>query len=278
MERWRPIMLLSLAIVIGLIASVLTYRWLQKGSPGSEKTPAQTLEIATALVDLNWGTVIQETMIKMTPFLYTSLPPGSFSDAKSLRGRVLIYPVKANEPILESRLASIDVKTGGVAPLISPDKRAMAVKVDKVIGVSGFIFPGHRIDVLVTVATTEKESAQITKTVLENILVLAVGSEVKEQEKDKPATVDVITLEVTPEEAEKLGLAASQGRLQLALRNPTDTKDVLTRGVKIPNLLASYTPGYEAVKAGKKVWRATPEKKAFTVELIKGNTVITQKF
>ena len=100
----------------------------------------------------------------------------------------------------------------------------MGVKVDKVVGVSGFIHPGNRVDVLVTLSRNERQNEPTTKIVLENILVLATGTELEKSGKqEKPAQVDVITLEVTPEEGEKLALAASEGKLQLALRNYTDT-------------------------------------------------------
>lgn len=157
----------------------------------------------------------------------------------------------------------------------------MAVKVDKVVGVSGFILPGHRVDVLVTIAKAEKVQQPITKIVLENIPVLAVGTEVEQAagQKEKAAPVDVITLEVSPEEGEKLALAASEGKLQLALRNYTDTEDVLTRGTTVPNLLASYA-GSSPEKKGTGVRRAAPAQptRGFTVELIKGAKVSEVKF
>jgi pilus assembly protein CpaB len=245
-------------------------------------------------------------MIEIKPFLKKSLPGGYFPDTASLAGRVLIFPVKGKEPIFESRLAPISVKTGGVAAMVSPKKRAIAVKVDKVIGVSGFIHPGNRVDVLVTLGSASgKTSTPITKTVLENILVLTTGPEIEMKGKEeKPFPAEVITLEVSPEEAEKLALAAAEGRLQLALRNFTDTEDILTKGTTIPALLSSYSsygPGKE-IKASpvkiaisknpnqnktpmpaieKKVEseKPVPEiKPVFIVELIKGSKVSELKF
>ncbi len=136
------------------------------------------------------------------------------------------------------------MKVGGVAAVITPKKRAVAVKVDKVIGVSGYIHPGNRVDVLITLGTG-KTYAPVTKTILENVLVLAVGSETKERKgfEEKSSPTDVITLEVTPEEAEKLALAATEGRLQLALRNFSDTENVVTQGTTLSTLLGSYSQG-----------------------------------
>jgi pilus assembly protein CpaB len=209
----------------------------------------------------------------------------------------LTSPVKANEPIFETKLAPTSVKTGGVAAVITPKKRAVAIRVDKTIGVSGFIHPGNRVDVLVTIRREGAQTA-MTKTVLENILVLAVGPETEIKGKgEKPSDVDVITIEVTPEEAEKLALAASEGKVQLTLRNFSDSEDVMTKGMTIPALLASYS-GYSAVSETKPVatvstrrpaFSKTPthvtEKKAesekqkpFVVEVIKGGKSSETKF
>jgi len=243
MGKYRPFMLFGVAIIIAFIVTILVIKWLQKRVEVREAVPLETLDIAIAKIDLKWGTAITNEMIEIKPFLKKSLPGGYFQDTASLAGRVLVFPVKSKEPIFESRLAPISVKTGGVAAMVSPKKRAIAVKVDKVIGVSGFIHPGNRVDVLVTLASASgKTSTPITKTVLENILVLTTGPEIETKGKEeKPFPAEVITLEVSPEEAEKLALAAAEGRLQLALRNFTDTEDILTKGTTIPALLSSYS-------------------------------------
>ena len=233
-------MLLGVAVIIALMTSLLIYGYLQQ--KGSVKEVAVEIQpTVVAAVDLSWGTRITNEMLKKADFLKESLTTGYFSDPALVVGRVLIYPVKVNEPILESRLAPVEVNTGGVAAVISPKKRAVAVKVDKVIGVSGFIHPGNRVDVLMTLATGRTFNP-VTKTILENILVLAVGSETKERRgmEEKSSPTDVITLEVTPEEAEKLALAATEGRLQLALRNFSDTEKVITRGTTVSTLVGSH--------------------------------------
>jgi pilus assembly protein CpaB len=289
MGKYRPFIFLGVAVIIALITSVLIYNFLQRKARVKE-VALETLPIAVAKVDLNWGTVISKEVIEMKPFLKKTLPGGYFSDLSFLTGRVLISPVKANEPIFESKLAPTTIKTGGVAAVVSPKKRAVAVKVDKVIGVAGFIYPGNRVDVLVTIAT-QKTSEPITKIVLENILVLAAGPEIQAKGKEEKATpVDVITLEVTPEEAEKLALAATEGKLQLALRNFIDTEDVHTRGITIPALLAGYSAPKETKPVTRKgapvkkpapaVTKAPEEKKppVFVVELIKGTKASEVKF
>jgi pilus assembly protein CpaB len=157
-----------------------------------------------------------------------------------MEGRILVVSLKQNEPILESKLAPTSVSTGGVSAVVTPGKRAVSVKGDKVLGISGFIKPGNRVDVLVTLS--RGKNRDITKIVLENVLVLATGKELQENDKGKPSPVDVYTMEVTPQEGEKLTLAASKGSLQFALRNVTDAETVLTRGATIAKTLASFRP------------------------------------
>ena len=279
MSRYRPFFLLAAAVVVALISTLLIYNYIQKKA-SRKSVAAETQTVAVAVVDLNWGAVIKKEMVKTEPYLKSSLPVGYFPDSASLEGRVLLSPVKAKEPILESRLAPTTMKTGGVAAVVSPKKRAVGVRVDRVIGVAGFIHPGNRVDVLVTI-TSQEIKQPITKIVLENILVLAAGPEVEQKGKgEKPAQVDVITLEVTPEDAEKLAMSVTQGKIQLALRNFSDNEDALTKGITIPALLASYSGGSPMKSAKPGPRRPTQAKKpvsdkpeALTVELIKGGKV-----
>ncbi len=274
-----PVIMLVVALLIAGVVSYWSYGLLQTKS-AVQTTTADTQQVAVASFDLKWGTVITREVVKTQPYLKESLPTGYIADPAAAVGRVVLYPMQINEPFTESKLAPASVKAGGVAAIISPKKRAMAVKVDKVVGVAGFIYPGHRVDVLVSLAKTDKVPEPITKTVLENIPVLAVGTEIEQTgQKEKPAQVDVITLEVTPEEGEKLALAATEGKLQLALRNYTDNEDVMTRGTTVPNLLASYA-GSGPGKKSTGTRRTAPAEPArgFTVELIKGNKVSEVKF
>jgi len=272
MGKWGPIIFLGLAVIVGLIISVLTYNWLQQKTVEKREVSLQTQMAVVADKDLSLGIVLTKDMIKAVPLIATSLPQGYFSEPSALDGRILISSVKANELILESKLAPIDVKIGGVAAVISPNKRAMAVKVDYVTGVAGFIYPGNRVDVLVALQTVQN-SIPIAKTVLQNVLVLAVGSEVEVREKrEKPMQVDTVTLEVTPEEAEKLALAGTQGRLHLALRNYLDSKDVFTKGATESTLLASYSSSIieQEMVSGEGTQKTFGDQQVSTVELIKG--------
>ncbi len=276
----RAVMMLSLAILIALSVTLVTYNWLQEKTTVLRSLETQSVMISES--DLAWGTVITREMLKPAPYLKSSLPNGYFTDAASLQGRTLLFPIKANEPIFESRLAPKNTQ-GGITAIIAPKKRAMAVKVDKVVGVSGFVHPGNRVDVLVSLSQRGNITAPITKTVIENVLVLAAGTEMDKTNKDKPSPVDVITLEVTPEEGERLALAATEGRLQLSLRNGSDTAEVLTRGTTIPMLLTSHKLGTERVEAKKIVKARAPVPSVsapipLKVELIQGTKLIEVKY
>ena len=276
MNRARPFILLGAAVLIALITTLLIYNWLQKKSGvGQLATTMKTRPAVVALTDLTWGSVISKEMVGTKPFLGDSMPPGSIADPVSIIGRVVISPIKKGEPILDSRLAPTELNKGGVAAVLGPNKRAMAIKVDKVVGVSGFVHPGNRVDVLVTMANKQGElSTTMTKVVLENMLVLATGPQVEETGKQEKSTpVDVITLEVSPEEAEKLALAATEGKVVLALRSYTDTAAVKTRGTTIPNLMSSLTEGAKAQPGtrAKVVRKEIPAPRIFTVQLFQGS-------
>jgi pilus assembly protein CpaB len=148
--------------------------------------------------------------------------------------------VVAGEPVLESRLAPTTLKQGGIPAVLKPGTRAISVQGNKVLGIAGFIKPGNRVDVLLTIQKPGSEE-EFTKTILENMLVLASGTQIVESSDGKTSPVDVYTLEVTPDQGERLTLAASEGRLQFALRGSVDDEVVLTRGVTLPEVLKSLS-------------------------------------
>ena len=240
--------------------------------------PLPSRKVAVAARDLFWGTTLTAEMLKLEP--ETSLPevyrskirglegclpettaqPGDcyFSDPKSLADRFLLTDLKAHEPILASE------STDRGMPAVTR-QRAMAVKVDTIVGVAGFVKPGNRVDVLVTL----RESPPITKIVLQNILVLATGVTMERKGNERePSQVNVITLDVSPLDAEKLALASNQGELRLALRNFRDVDRIRTPGATIPSLLASDRLP-ERSGTGQTAKRRT-------VEVIKGGQVETK--
>jgi pilus assembly protein CpaB len=278
MQRYGGFVLLGLALLMALFTSASLYNWLEQQRtslkpPRSQVVGLPTDKVVVATVDLFWGTTLTAEMIKLVSFPSQSLPEGYFSTVESATGRISITNIKANEPILDAKLAPRDVTQGGMAAVTQLEKRAMAVRVDDVVGVAGFINPGNRVDVLVTL----QQSPPKTKTVLQNVLVLATGTQMERQGNGtKPRQVRVMTVEVTPEEAEKLALAAHEGKVTMALRNYANTKPILTTGATVSALLNSYRLHQERVrrKAPPPTLQAPPRQ----VEIIKGGTVQTLTF
>ena len=270
----RPGVFLGLAVGIALVTAILAYNWFQgqrQQVPQPVEQKVVTVEgvpIAVASADMAWGTPISKEMIREVPFPQESLPAGHFKKLEDLKGRVLLTPVTRNEPILESKLAPIEIKSGGVVAVLDPEKRAMAVKVNEVVALPGFIKPGDRVDVMVTFSDGKK--GQITKTVLENMRVLAIGTQMERApEGEKPVPVKIITFEVSLIEAEKLAMASNGGQIRLALRSPLNPATKKTRGATFKDLKASFQAA--PPKRAKK-------KKRDRVEVIKGNAKSVLKF
>lgn len=240
MGKFRALVPIAISLIIAIVGTVFLYKWIERQRGPKEIVQVEKMDAAPIVVsagNLPWGTKLKPEMIKMAPYLEESLPVGYFSSSIDLKDRVIIAPLKLNEPITESKLAPASVKTGGVSAVLKPGMRAIAVKGDKIIGISGFINPGNRVDVIVTVEEPKTKKIK-SKIFLENTAVLATGTQIERNEKGEPMPVDVYTLEVTPKQAEKVALAASEGRLQFALRGVTDSEDSVTKAVTVPELLA----------------------------------------
>ena len=274
MKKYRPQLFFAAAVVIGLITSLLALGWLRNAEfrqVAEAAIPmAATAEVVVAKADLAWGTKLTPEMLQVVNYPAGALPDGYYKNIDDLKEAVLLNELKANEVILRSKLASGKDVGSGVAAVTDPMKRAMSVKVDEVIGVSGFIKPGDRVDVMVTIEPDSKSQNPIAKLILGNLKVLAAGMQYEKNGNEKdPKPVQVMTLEVDIEEAEKLALASTQGKLRLALRNPLNVEKVLTKGANVASLLASFRPK-EAKKA--------VEPEFFYVEVIKGGDRKQMKF
>ncbi len=268
------------ALLIAFIVALVTYtKFSKKTEVETEAVMVKPEPVAVATTDLAWGTTLDPHMIKVMPYLKESLPAGHFTDPSNLEGRTVLYPISVNEPIFESRLAPTTAGAGGIAAVVKPSKRGIAIKVDKIIGVAGFLHPGHRVDVIVTFHPDEHE--HISKTVLENVLVLATGPKMEtDSKKKKPQQVTVVTLEVTPDEAERLALSMLEGSISLTLRNYADTEDVFTEGYNISSLLSSYKKrldvSWTSEETGTETTTAGPP--IYSIELIKGNNMSKVEF
>lgn len=235
MKNSRALIMFVVALAAGLAAALSASRWLVQTSTSG------VTSVAVANQDLSLGEPIEANMIHTISWPAGSVPPGAFNDSKLLEGRVVRTSVSKGEPVIEAQLAPAGTK-GGLSAVIADGKRAITVRVNDVVGVAGFALPGNYVDVIVnTQAPGHTDQLSISKTVLEKILVLAVAQQVS-REDTAPKVVDAVTLEVTPQQAEKLDLARSVGTLSLVLRNQVDEKRLTTDGATKDTLLGIVAP------------------------------------
>lgn len=237
MRNLKAIGLLILAIVTGLAAAMYAAGWVaQRGTLASTK-------VAVAAVDIELGSKINPQMVTLAEWPSASVPDGAFRDVKDLQERVVKVGIQRGDAILERKLSPPGSK-GGLSAVIAEGKRAMTVRVNDVVGVAGFALPGTYVDVMVNTQEAAKaggEPGQISLTVLEHVLVLAVAQEASRDE-TKPKVVSAVTLELSPEDTEKLDLARSVGTLSLVLRNQLDKQAVATTGITRAQLLGMRQP------------------------------------
>ena len=226
----------GVAIVAGLLAALLITRYLERRTV-SVSTP--TSKIVVAAMDLPLATHLRPEQLRMADWPVTAMPPGAIRDVKDAVDHILTSRVLEGEPLLPGKLAARDAGNG-LAALIPANMRAIAVRVDDVVGVAGFVHPDDRVDVIVTIHPAKPADAEsISKVILQNVKVLAVGKELEVNDRNRnqanPATV--ATLLVNPEESEKLALSATEGRLMLTLRSWTDNQAVITQGMNASTLI-----------------------------------------
>lgn len=237
MARMRVFIVLALAIAAGGTFAFGTYRYMQN-------VPARTVEVPTSHVvvaasDLQLGAELKAGDLRTIQWPAGAVPEGSFSNPEELVGRGLIFPVVQNEPFLPSKLAPKEAGAG-LPPVIQPGYRALSVRVNDVVGVAGYVLPGTRVDVVATVNPTQQPTDITSKVILTNVLVLAAGTKIeRDADGNKPIQVNVVTLLVNPDEAERLTLASTEGKIQLALRNPMDQTAPHTPGVRPAGLMGS---------------------------------------
>ena len=232
-ERTQLIVVLAIAAICGLAASVATFRFLKEKERAiaeramvTPPSPPPTAPVVVARQELAPGGLIGRSALELVEWPKDHLPAQSFSQMDSLVRRKVKTRVFRGEPITEMRLVPKG-EPGGLQVRIPPGMRAMSLKVDPEVGVSGFIEPGSRVDVIASLPLEGGE--RLTKVVLQNILVLAVGHEL-ESENDKPKETTTVTLALSPEETEKLALARSEGQIMLALRDLLDDHTYQTPG------------------------------------------------
>jgi pilus assembly protein CpaB len=235
MRNKRFFIVLVGALMFGVLAAVSVSRYLSSAQAYTKNLN----KVAVAKVAIPLGSKIVAEQITVVQFPKESTPDGAFDSPEKLAGRVAVVNIAAREPITEARLAP-EGTAAGLSAIIPEGYRAMTVKVDDAAGISGFIMPGTLVDVVVTLDPREGSGHQdpIAKIVLQNIKVLASGQNIDKPENEREAnSVKAVTLQVTPEQAEKLALASTEGRLQLVMRSQIDQGDEQTPGVNKRNLL-----------------------------------------
>jgi pilus assembly protein CpaB len=277
--RNRIFAVLVLAVVAGGGLAYGTYNAINTQPVKTVATPTQPVVVSAA--DLPLGTELKKEDLTVVNFPVGAAPEGSFSKPADVIGRGLIVSTVKNEIILNAKLASKEAGAG-LPPVIPDGMRAVSVRVNEVIGVAGYVLPGTRVDVVATASPNGSPQEATSKVVLSNVQVLTAGTRLEQdQEKGKPMQVTVVTLLVYPEQSERLALASTEGKIQLALRNPLDTSAPETPGIRPAVLLglakaASAKTTASNTGAKRKVaGPVTPESPVAaplpTVEMIRGD-------
>ncbi|SDF93985.1 MULTISPECIES: Flp pilus assembly protein CpaB [unclassified Duganella] len=291
MRNTRALTMIGVALFLALAAVVVAAQWIAGQSASNSN------KVAVALLDISMGARITPELVHMVDWPASSVPPGAATDIKTLEGRITRANIQRGEPISEGKLAPAGTQ-GGLSSVVSEGKRAMTVRVNDVVGVAGFALPGNYVDILVNTQSDSngdhlaREQA-ISKIVLERILVLAIAQE-SSRDDTKPKVVNAVTLELTPDQVEKLDLARSVGTLSLVLRNQIDPQSAHTEGATKTSLLGESaiatapvrntttlpTPPSGAPAPAPATPRPPPrvEKQGDKVEVIKGLERSSQQF
>jgi len=279
----RLLTILLLAFVIAGACAYLVFRVVGNRLGSSQQA---TTRVVAAAADVKLGTVLAATNLT-TVDIAGAAPKGAILKPEAAIGRGVISDLYQGEPILESRLAPVG-SGGGLAATIPDGMRAIAVRVDEVVGVAGFVTPGLHVDVLVSgtppgmnYAPGSKEAQQgtLVKTILQNIQVLSAGVNIQKDAEGKPQSVQVVNLLVTPEQAETLSLATNGVKIQLVLRNPLDTKTEPVPGTAMGNIFADQNIApLKTPDVVRHVKKAVPPPAVSSIEIINGTKRTEEKF
>jgi pilus assembly protein CpaB len=271
MRKTGIILPIVLALVAGGMAAVLAYSYLKSQLEGRQ---AELIPIVVASKDLTFGETLKPENMKVVKYPKDTVPKGAYSTMDSLLGQTTKVFLMENEPVLSSKLSSIG---GGLSLLISPTMRATSIQVDKVSGVSGFVLPGDKVDVIATVNRYGGSDQSVSTTILQKIDVLAAG-EKTQQKSDKVITVQSVTLLVDPAGAQTLALATQEGKITLVLRNPNDTDTVIVTAVNSDELMGKkkVVPPRAVIQKVKEAPRVVvpPPPKQDSVAILRGSNKI----
>jgi pilus assembly protein CpaB len=277
MNRSRLLMIGALALAVGLLVSYTVYNRMRTLT-GAGNEPV--VPVVVAATDIAVGARLDDRDLRVVALPQSSVPPGAYSRISQVHTRGVILPISRGDFILPNKLAA-DNAGAGLPSMIPQGMRAVSVRVNDVVSVAGFVQPGSRVDVLATGNTGSGNERQTT-TVLENVAVIAVGKNLDRNAPPDAAPAPVITLLVSPDDAQKLALASQEGRIQLALRNPLDTKQGPVGATRASSLYpgaptASAEPRPKVHKAAVKA-AAPPAPTPYQVEMIRGSKRDETKF
>lgn len=277
----RTAIVLGVALVAALAASYVAYITLERVS--AQQAGPDTVPVVVAAREVPLGTLITAEHVRVVAWPATSPVQGAISRLEDVVDRGAVFSMATNEPVTEAKLAARG-SGSGLPPTITPGMRAISIRVNEVVGVAGFVMPGSRVDVLVTIEPPNQtgQRASETRIVTSNVQVLTAGTRIDQdtaQAEGKPIAASVVTLLVSPEDAERIALAQNEGRITLTLRNPMDTATAETPGAKMASLLGVQTDNAPAPQAARprapRVVSAPPPPpppapKPYTVEAIRG--------
>jgi pilus assembly protein CpaB len=277
MRKRRVLLVLVLAIVMAGVAAFSTLKYLATNPASASRAPeAKLTQVVVAARDLPVGTFLQEQDVTVVPWPAQAVPAGYTTQVSDAVGRGIIAAVSANEPLLASKLA--ERGSGGGLPIVIPEgMRAMSIAVDQVVGVAGFVLPGTRVDVLLTIQPPDQDET-ITQIILQNLTVLTAGQITQKNEAGEPIVVNVVTVMVDPDQAERLSLASSQGRIQLALRNMLDVDAATTEGIRVSGLLDRPSAPRPVRRTVVRSTSPAPRQQPSVIEIYKGGTRSVERF
>jgi pilus assembly protein CpaB len=271
MNTNRLLIGLVIALVVAFLLSSFVYKQFQKASIIK---PTSTQSLVVAAVPLPLGTRLDSSNVRVIQWPANQSVVGMYTRVEDVANRAIITPLAENEPILEAKLSPKE-SGAGLPSTIPEGMRALSVAVNEVVGVAGFVIPGTTVDVLVTgrVLGATGAGGNITRTILENVRVLASGQKIEPDREGKPQTVAVITLLVTPDDAAKLTMASTQGKIQLALRNTIDTKRNDPKAVMDASLFSPEGAITKPVRTtpGRKSTGPPAAPPPYVIEVITGN-------
>jgi pilus assembly protein CpaB len=242
MQNRRALFFFGLAIFFGIAAAFTARHLLENRASEAAGTGVATVPVVVARTDVAVGSALVALQLDTVQWPREYVPTGAFDDPAKITGRVIRRPIARGEAVLEPTLLPVG-SAAGLPSVIESAKRAISVKVDPVVSVAGFVTPGTRVDVLSTLRRIDtSEKLPYTKVILQDLAVLAIDQKLEQAKNGEPELVSVVTLEVTPKQAEQLTYAAHEGRLQLALRSPGDHEEVKTEAVSVAALLGDGAP------------------------------------